>query len=118
MNLSCHCGNVKISVNEKPETLTSCNCSLCHRYGSLWGYYKPEEVLIKFEKEKTNFYIWGDKCIESHHCTKCGCLTHYTTTEKVDPPKIGVNFRMADLTEIQDIRIRKLDGRDTWKFID
>jgi hypothetical protein len=36
---SCHCGAIKVKVASKPRQLTSCNCSICRRYGTLWGYY-------------------------------------------------------------------------------
>lgn len=118
MNLKCHCGNVKISFERKPESLTSCNCSLCNRYGALWSPYKPEEVSININSVKQNTYSHGDKNIDFNFCSKCGCITHYTTTEKVKEPFVGINFRMADLKDMQEIKIKKFDGADTWKFID
>jgi hypothetical protein len=36
---SCHCGSIKVKVASKPRQLTSCNCSICRRDGTLWGYY-------------------------------------------------------------------------------
>ncbi|MCG8433901.1 MAG: aldehyde-activating protein [Gammaproteobacteria bacterium] len=109
---------MKISVAEKPDSLTGCNCSICHRYGSLWGYYPPEEVSIQFESEASRAYSWGDKNIDFHHCGRCGCVTHYVTTEKVSKPKVGVNFRMAEAKEVESIKIRKLDGADSWEYLD
>lgn len=118
MNLSCHCGNVKISVDKDPETFTDCNCSLCRRYGSLWGYYDSDNVIINYEAESLGTYSWGDKNIDFKHCNKCGCVTHYLTTEKINDDLIGINFRMADPKEIESITIRKFDGANTWRFID
>ncbi len=118
MKLSCHCGNIQVSVEKKPETLTSCNCSICHRYASLWGYYQPETVSIVIDSTPCKTYSWGDKYIEFHHCGDCGCITHYTTTDKVAQPKVGVNFRMAEPGEIDAINIRHFDGADSWKFLD
>ncbi|MFN8671274.1 MAG: aldehyde-activating protein [Candidatus Sericytochromatia bacterium] len=117
MNLNCHCGNIKIETCKNIEFLTSCNCSICNRYGSLWGYFLPEEVSISFEKEP-NFYSHGDKNVEFYFCTTCGCLTHYKTTKKVKDPKIGVNFRMLKLELLENLKIRKFDGANTWKFLD
>ncbi len=45
---TCHCGNVRIKVPEPaPDTLTSCNCSICRRTGGLFAYYNPAEVSIE-----------------------------------------------------------------------
>lgn len=118
MNLICHCGCIKISVNNIPETLTSCNCSICNRYGSLWGYYAPADVSIDCNESALGEYKWSDENIEFKHCKSCCCVTHYTTTSKINPPKVGVNFRMAKKSDIQQIRIRHFDGANTWKFLD
>ena len=45
MELSCHYGNVKITV-KKPMEVTECNCSICSRYMSLWDCYEPNESKI------------------------------------------------------------------------
>ncbi|MDE1463784.1 GFA family protein [Spartinivicinus poritis] len=115
---SCHCGNVNITVSNLPSAVTSCNCSICNRLGSLWAYYKPEEVNICINSEPTKTYLWGDKFIELHHCGICGCTTHYTSTEKCEEQRIAVNGRMLNLDTIQSIPIRKFDGADSWRFID
>ncbi|AQS40313.1 hypothetical protein Sps_05244 [Shewanella psychrophila] len=125
MELSCHCGNVKITVAHSPEALTSCNCSTCNRYGSLWGYYTPNQVQLSFITDiagtsvpATKAYRWGEEYIEFHHCQSCGCLTHYVTTDKVPDAKYGINFRMAPITKMKDIKVRHFDGADSWKYLD
>jgi hypothetical protein len=117
ISLNCHCGNIQIKINKLVDSLTSCNCSICNRYGTLWGYYKPEDVLIDND-DKSIIYSYGDKNIEFYFCKKCGCVTHYLTTKKVKDSKVGINFRMANIKDIDSIKIRKFDGADTWKFID
>lgn len=118
MNLKCHCGNIRIRVENKPKTLTVCNCSICHRYGSMWGYYKPQQTKIEIGDVGASSYIWGDKCIEFIHCKQCGCITHYQTLEGDKDPKIGVNFRMAEPVEIARIAVRKFDGANTWQYVE
>jgi len=86
MNLSCHCGAVEIQIPDAPESITSCNCSICDRYGALWGYFKPDDVVISCEKSTLERYAWGDQNINFCHCKKCGCVTHYESSEKVDTP--------------------------------
>ena len=46
LEASCHCGAVQIEVAARPQQLTSCNCSLCRRLGTLWAYYHPDRVRI------------------------------------------------------------------------
>src|SRR5262245_35445745 len=74
---SCHCGAVKIQVARKPRRLTSCNCSICRRYATLWGYYDRGKVKIVSRKGALHRYAWGDKYLWLCRCAKCGCVTHW-----------------------------------------
>lgn len=116
----CHCGNVKIKVSKLPESLTLCNCSLCTRIVGLWGYYQQQEVSVS-SVTPTSIYCWGNRYMNFHHCTICGCVTHYMTTEKLKSEQnrewAGVNFRMMDSKEIQDIPIKHFDGAVSFKYI-
>jgi hypothetical protein len=120
----CHCGNVKISLAHLPATITSCNCSVCHRLGALWGTYMPDQVKIHGESEHTTPYSWGDQNIAFHHCNHCGCVTHYTLTDQCleqSPDQkniVGVNTRMLPAEMTKDIPIKKFDGANTWQFLD
>ena len=116
--LTCHCKNISITVKKSPETVTQCNCSICSRYDALWGYYPPNQVAVVFDKQQSTTYRWGDGCIDFHHCPSCGCITHYTTTEKVEHKKTAVNFRLMNESERQFIPVRKFDGKKNWEYID
>jgi hypothetical protein len=56
--------------------------------------------------------------IEFYHCTTCGCLTHYEAVEKTSDSRIAVNARMMDPADLAGVRVRKLDGASTWKYLD
>lgn len=114
---SCHCGNVQFEVSIKPEWLILCNCSLCTRLGNLWAHAESTAVKLTCTPEATNAYIWGDKNIAIHTCKKCGCTTHWTSL-KSDITNMGLNFRMCTEHDISVFTVRKLDGADTWEFID
>ena len=62
-NGSCHCGAVTVEVARVPAEVTSCNCSICGRLGTLWGYYAPAEVTIV---GATATYAWGNRTIDFH----------------------------------------------------
>ena len=108
MNISCHCGNVRISANE-PQILTQCNCSICSRYAALWGYYPPDEPLITIGAYGTHDYCWGDQEIDFFRCAHCGCVTHYQTKPGQPDPKIALNYGLAR-KQVADIPVRFFDG--------
>ena len=118
MKLNCHCGAIQIQVAQKPNTLTSCNCSICNRYGALWGYYETPKVSINASDSGLSHYSWGEESIDYYRCNKCACVTHYETNEKIEKNTTAINFRMAEPSTIESITIRKFDGADTWSYFD
>jgi len=114
---SCHCGAVQIQVASKPRRLTSCNCSICRRYGSLMGYYDPSKVKVESRKSDLARYVWGDKCIRFVRCAQCGCFMYWEPTDRAKK-RMGVNFRNFDPSVIESTRVRRFDGANTWKFLD
>ena len=115
---SCHCGSITLEIDEKPQTLTECTCSICHRIGALWAYYTRQQVRVSGLPETASVYLWGDKCIEFYHCKTCGCTTHYESVEKNPDSRIAVNTRMMGRQDTSGLKVRVFDGADTWKFLD
>ena len=110
MKLTCHCGNIELTAAYIPKEIANCNCSICRRYAASWAYYEPKDVSISHTQKASGAYIWGDKEVAFHHCTLCGCITHYVTTDKCDANVTAINMCMAD-NEIKDaIPVRKIDG--------
>jgi len=114
---SCHCGAVQIQVASKPRRLTSCNCSICRRQAGLWGYYDPSKVKVLARKDDLARYVWGDKCLRLVRCANCGCVTHWEAIDR-SIKRMGINFRNFDPSIIESTRVRRLDGANTWKFLD
>ena len=105
---ACHCGAVRLGLAQAPETLTECNCSICRRLGALWAYYPRDQVRVMAPAEATVGYVWGDRCIEFHHCRACGCSTHYESLGESN--RRAVNGRLLAPEDAADIPIRRFDG--------
>lgn len=115
---ACHCGEVKFSISEQPEWLTSCNCSVCRRYGALWGHVEIESVTIQATEGATIAYTHGDKTLAFHSCRHCGCTTHWESLKPQEFSFMAVNFRMCTEEDIARFRLRHFDGADSWDFLD
>ena len=115
---SCDCGAIRMAIAERPQRLTSCNCSICHRLGVLWAYYHPAQVTFTAGAEKTVAYLRGDRTLEFHHCPICGCITHWESVEKEGAERMGVNARLMKPDEIADVPIRRFDGASSWTYLD
>jgi hypothetical protein len=115
---TCHCGLVRLEVPRKPRRLTACNCSICRRYGTLCAYYKHAEVQVVAEPTSMSSHLWGDKHLRFVRCNTCGCVTHWEPVAVTDDSQMGVNARNFETATIDNVRVRRLDGASTWKFLD
>ena len=110
-----HCGAVRVEVPRRPQSPTNCNCSICRRYGTLWAYYPCASVRVSGE---TSDYVWGDGTLRFARCSTCGGVMHWSPLGSQEGRRMGVNMRNFDPETVGAVRIRRLDGALTWKFID
>jgi hypothetical protein len=114
---TCHCGAVRIEVPRRPRSLTNCNCSVCRRYGVLWAYYKATEVRIRAAPGATEAYGWGTRALRFVRCSTCGCVMNWEHVEVTPTSRVGVNARNFEPAEIGAVRIRRLDGASSWRYL-
>ena len=112
---SCTCGAVRLQIASPPTELTDCNCSICRRYHALWAYYSLKDVTVP--SGLTDTYMRDPKKLEFHRCKICGCVTHWAPLDKTRD-RMGVNARLMLPEILFQVRVRHLDGADTWKFLD
>lgn len=117
LNLTCLCGEIRISLEKLPDFINECNCTLCAKTGARWGYFHPSQVSIqgstkgfcRADKEEPNAQV--------HFCPRCGSTTHFVLTQsaisKFGNSVMGVNMWLADSRELAGIELRYPDGK-TW----
>jgi len=115
---TCHCGAVRVDVPRRPRALTDCNCSICRRYGAFWAYYAADSVRIVCADNALDAYAWGMKELRFLRCRTCGCLIAWVASQLREGSRIGVNARNLDPAAIRTAKVRRLDGADTWKFLE
>ncbi|HXS07441.1 MAG TPA: hypothetical protein VN723_11670 [Rhizomicrobium sp.] len=112
---SCHCGAVCWKFDVEPDSATTCNCTICRRYGVLWAY--------DLQGDRTEFsgptrsYIrttgdWGEPGVGFYFCENCGCVTHYRAFKPDAEGRIrtAVNLRMAEPEAIAGLPVRHWEG--------
>lgn len=82
----------------------------------LWAYYNPANVILP-DMAATQTYALDDRTIRFHRCKNCGCVSHWSP---VDPAraKMGINARLFLQGTLDHIRVRKLDGAGTERYLD
>lgn len=110
MNGSCLCGRVTIGVPGRPDYLNACNCALCWKLGTLWGYFPRDEVTISGETDAYRREDIATNYITADFCPHCGATTNWTP---LDPEgmRIGVNMRLFDPAALIGVEVRYEDGR-------
>jgi hypothetical protein len=63
-------------------------------------------------------YIWDDGILEFCHCRICSCVTRHQRSQWRPVSTVGVNVRMMEPEVIASMRIRRLDGASSWKYLD
>jgi hypothetical protein len=96
--------------------VTSCNCSICRRYGALWAYYPAGSVQIQAPRGGLSSYSWRRRIRAYFRCKTCGCNTHYKYRKKWGSGTVAINATNFEPQVLQAIRIRKLDGASTWTW--
>lgn len=115
---ACHCGAVTLRLPAMPETATRCNCSICRRLGSVWAYFEFGTVHISGHPEHTQAYIQGDRTLRTMRCKTCGCVTHWEPIDPARHPRQGVNLNNFPPALLEQVPVRRLDGADTWEYLD
>ena len=118
---SCHCGAIQIVMSRDIRQLTRCNCSICRRYGALWGYQQRKAIEVMADEGALRAYGWGARALEFFFCNNCGCITHYDHSDRRPDGSdmSAVNMRnIVDPARIADLPVRLLDGASSWKVLE
>ena len=115
----CYCQNITIEVPRKPKQFTDCNCSICRKYGALWFYFLKKAVKITAREKDSILYATEKNKgrMRIAYCKLCGCVTHYDFGHKQRLDKMmAINGRILDLSLLESIPVKKLDGARHWAY--
>ena len=111
MTVTCHCGQARITLRRKPDSVTQCNCSLCAKTGFRGAYFSSDELAIEGEFDS---YVRSDlrqAFLATHRCRNCGIVTHWTPLSEPPHERMGVNARLIDEALLDGVPVKAVDGR-------
>lgn len=117
MKGSCHCGATEWHLDGDPGSITSCNCTLCRRYGALWAYdFENERIWISGPTSVYTRAGLETPFLEIHFCSTCGCVLCWRAVhpEPDGRRRIAVNVRLAPPDEVAQLPIDHFDGLNTF----
>ena len=108
LKATCHCGRVTVELPSKPEKLNECRCTVCYKYGAIWGYFQRDTVTVTAAEGASIVpYVRTDSDgdISFNRCSHCGCMTNWWGVGQYSGPKerMGVNCRQLPEKEIEGI---------------
>ncbi len=108
---SCHCQKVRFEVEADFADAITCNCSICHRRGSVLAFV-PEIAMVSIVGENNlSDYQFGSKTIHHRFCSTCGILPFGTGTDKEGHQTYAINLRCLDNFDLSRVHITEFDGK-------
>jgi len=115
LNLSCLCGQVRVAIDQRPDYINECNCTLCSKTGARWSYFDPSQVSVEGACGGYARQDKDDPAALIQFCTTCGSTTHFVLTPsavaKHGNTMMGVNMRLADERDLDGVELRFPDGQ-------
>src|SRR5688572_19081882 len=114
LDLSCHCGQIGLTLERRPDYINECNCTLCRKTGARWAYFEPSQVDVRGTTTSWSRNDKDDPVARIHFCGTCGTTTHFTLTAdavaRFGQDLVGVNMRLAHETVLAGLELRYPDG--------
>ena len=110
---SCHCGAVRFEIDtDGIDTVTECNCSICHKKGALF-HRVPEERFRLLEGEgELSLYQFNKRIARHFFCRHCGIYAFHRPRSA--PEAYLINVRCLDDYDLAAAapEIVRFDGRN------
>ena len=107
----CHCQNVRYEVQIDLTQIINCNCSICHKRGSVLGFVAESQFkLLKGQDAQTD-YQFNKKNIHHLFCKTCGIMSYGTGTGPDGMKMIAINVRCLDGIDVSELDPVSVDGK-------
>ena len=109
---SCHCGQVKFTVETTLDKVVACNCSICTKKGVLHHRVAPEQFQLLQGGDSLVLYQFDSKVAKHFFCKACGI--HTFSHPRSAPDMVSINVRSLDDFDLQSesYEVIEFDGRN------
>lgn len=108
---SCHCAHVSFEVEGTIDGAIACNCSICHRRGSLLWFVPHERMTLLTPDENASTYLFNKHVIRHRFCPKCGMHPYGEGTDPKGNRMIAINVRCLEDVDLANVTVKHFDGR-------
>jgi hypothetical protein len=108
---SCHCGAVAYEVEGEIGQVTSCNCSICQRKGSLLWFVPRDAMRLSTPESNSRVYEFNRHRIRHRFCPTCGIHPYADGTDAKGQPIAAINARCLEGIDLKSVPVKEFDGR-------
>jgi len=108
---SCHCGQVAFEFEGEIKDGLACNCSICHRKGSLLWFTGLSSVKMLTGAEALRDYTFNKHVIKHRFCANCGIHTHGEGKDPHGKDVAAINLRCVEGLDFDGLKVNHYDGR-------
>ena len=107
----CHCGAVRYRVEiDLSKPVTSCNCSICGRTGTLLSFVPANAFTLEKGEESLTDYQFNKKVIHHVFCKVCG-VRSFARGKGPAGPMVAINTRCLDDVDLTKLEVKHFDGK-------
>lgn len=109
---SCHCGKVRFEVELELKGLTTCNCSICGRTGSIMAFVPRAAFTQTAGEGALTDYQFGKRSIHHAFCATCGVRPFGWGGGSDGKEYVMINVRCLDGVDVHAVEIaQRYDGK-------
>lgn len=109
---SCHCGQIRFSVEGELSEVTSCNCSICQRKGVLMWFLPRSALTLLTSAEQMSTYTFNKHVIQHRFCPNCGIHPFGEGVSPDGSEMVAVNARCLENIDLSTLKVNHFNGRD------
>ncbi len=88
---SCHCGAVRFEIDtDGIDTVTECNCSICHKKGALFHRVSAERFRLLAGEGELILYQFNKRIARHFFCRQCGIYPFHRPRSAPDSHQVNV----------------------------
>lgn len=107
----CHCGAVRYQVTMAIEGGVACNCSICHKAGTVLTFTPASGFTLLGGEDVLVDYQFGKKRIHHLFCGRCGVRSFARGAMPDGTPVVAVNVRCLDDVDLASVPTQHYDGK-------
>lgn len=109
---SCHCGGIAFEVEGELREVTSCNCSMCRRKGTLMWFVSRQAMTLLTPAEKMGTYLFNKHVIKHRFCPSCGIHPFGEGVSPSGQATAAINVRCLEGVDLSGLKVNHFNGRE------